>query len=212
MEELWRGVADGRIKMVTSDDAAYSWEAKLYGRDRFDLCPNGIPGIEARFPLLYSEGVAKGRISLPRFVEIVSSEPARLFGMAPRKGKLEPGADADLVLFDPEARWTMGQGTLHMAADWSAYEGIEVTGKILKFSLDGKGHIWHPGPFNFANGMALAPGGKALYVTLSFLPGVERIAIAPDGSAGERSLVCTLPETVPDGLAFDAEGNLYVSC
>ena len=80
MELLWRGVADGRISMVTSDDAAYSWEAKLFGKDRFDLCPNGIPGIEPRFQLLYSEGVAKGRISLPRFVEIVASEPARLFG------------------------------------------------------------------------------------------------------------------------------------
>lgn len=88
----------------------------------------------------------------------------------------------------------------------------EVIGKILKFSPDGKGQIWHPGGFNFANGMALSPDGKYLYVVVSFLPGVERIEILPDGSAGERSLVCTLPETVPDGLAFDVEGNLYVSC
>ena len=132
MEILWEGVSDGRIRMVTSDDAAYSWEAKLYGKDRFDLCPNGIPGIEPRFSMLYSEGVAKGRISLPRFVEIVASEPARLFGLAPRKGSLEPGADADVVLMDPEASWTMGLDTLHMGADWSAYEGIEVMGKIRK--------------------------------------------------------------------------------
>jgi len=131
-ETLWKGVADGRIRMVTSDDAAYSWEAKLYGKDRFDRCPNGIPGIEARFPILYSEGVAKGRLSLPRFVEIVASEPARLFGLAPRKGSLQPGADADIVLLDPEATWTMGRNTLHMAADWSAYEEIEITGKITK--------------------------------------------------------------------------------
>jgi dihydropyrimidinase len=132
IEVLWEGIVDGRIKMVTSDDAAYSWEAKLYGKDRFDRCPNGIPGIEPRFSILYSEGVAKGRISLPRFVEIVSSEPARLFGMAPRKGFLNPGADADIVLLDPEARWVMGLDTLHMGADWSAYEGIEITGKIRK--------------------------------------------------------------------------------
>lgn len=131
-EVLWQGVADGRIRMVTSDDAAYAWEAKLYGKDRFDRCPNGIPGIEARYQILYSEGVAKGRISLPRFVEIVASEPARLFGMAPKKGSLQVGADADIVLLDPEARWTMGQKTLHMATDWSAYEGIAVTGKIQK--------------------------------------------------------------------------------
>jgi dihydropyrimidinase len=131
-EKLWEGVVDGRIPMVTSDDAAYSWEAKLYGKDRFDKCPNGIPGIEPRFQILYSEGVAKGRISLSRFVEIVASEPARLFGMAPRKGSLAVGADADIVLFDPEARWTMGQETLHMAADWSGYEGIDITGKIMR--------------------------------------------------------------------------------
>lgn len=129
---LWEGVSDGRIRMVTSDDAAYSWEAKRYGKDRFDLCPNGIPGIEPRFQILYSEGVAKGRISLPRFAEIVSTAPARLFGLYPKKGTLEPGADADIVLLDPEARWVMGQDTLHMATDWSAYEGIEVTGRIVK--------------------------------------------------------------------------------
>ncbi len=151
VETLWGGVADGRIKMVSSDDAAYSWEAKLSGKERFDRCPNGIPGIEPRFPLLYSEGVAKGRISLPRFVEIISSEPARLFGLAPRKGSLEPGADADIVLLDPEARWVMGQDTLHMATDWSAYEGIEVTGKIrMVFSrgellIDGEECLGTPG-------------------------------------------------------------------
>jgi dihydropyrimidinase len=151
MEALWQGVADGRIKMVTSDDAAFSWEAKQYGKDRFDRCPNGIPGIETRFPLLFSEGVVKGRISLPRFVEIVSSEPARLFGLTPRKGNLEPGADADVVLLDPQARWVMGQDTLHMATDWSAYEGVEVTGRIRKvFSrgellIDGEECLGTPG-------------------------------------------------------------------
>jgi dihydropyrimidinase len=150
-EILWVGVADGRIRMVTSDDAAYSWEAKLYGKDRFDLCPNGLPGIEPRFSILYSEGVAKGRISLPRFVEIVSTIPAQLFGLAPRKGDLHVGADADIVLFDPEATWTMGQDTLHMAADWSAYEGLEITGRIRQvysrgeLLVDGETFLGQPG-------------------------------------------------------------------
>jgi dihydropyrimidinase len=150
-EILWEGVADGRIRMVTSDDAAYSWEAKLFGKDRFDRCPNGIPGIEPRFQILYSEGVAKGRLPLPRFVEIVASEPARLFGLAPKKGSLQVGADADIVLLDPGATWTMGQDTLHMATDWSAYEGIEITGKIRKvFSrgelmVDGDKLLGRPG-------------------------------------------------------------------
>lgn len=157
METLWGAVADGRIRMVTSDDAAYSWDAKLFGKDRFDRCPNGIPGIEPRFSLLYSEGVAKGRLSLPRFVEIVASEPARLFGMAPRKGSLTPGSDADVVLLDPEAEWTMGLDTLHMAADWSAYEGIQVRGKIRKvFSrgeliIDGEDCVGTPGRGRFVH-------------------------------------------------------------
>jgi dihydropyrimidinase len=131
-DRLWEGVKDGCISMVTSDDAAYSWEAKLYGAERFDRCPNGIPGIEPRLTILYSEGVNKGRISLQRFVELISTAPARFFGLTPKKGKITPGADADLVLFNPKAKWTMSQKTLHMAADWSAYENIEVTGKIEK--------------------------------------------------------------------------------
>ncbi|MFC1660010.1 dihydropyrimidinase [Gemmatimonadota bacterium] len=150
-EILWAGVADGRIRMVTSDDAAYSWEAKLFGKDRFDLCPNGIPGIEPRFQILFSEGVAKGRISLPRFVEIVSTVPAQLFGLAHRKGSLQVGADADIVVMNPEEKWIMGQDTLHMATDWAAYDGIEVTGKIEKvFSrgeliVDGETFLGQPG-------------------------------------------------------------------
>jgi len=141
---LWDGLNDGRVSMVTSDDAAYLWEAKLFGKDRFDLCPNGLPGIEPRFTIMYSEGVAKGRISLPRFVEVVSSTPAKLFGLWPQKGNLYPGADADIVLMDPTTRWVMGQDTLHMATDYSSFEGIEITGKIVNvFSrgemiIDGK--------------------------------------------------------------------------
>ena len=132
LERLWDGIKDGRISMVTSDDAAYSWEAKLFGAERFDKCPNGIPGIEPRLSLLYSEGVIKRGLSLPQFVDLVSTAPARLFGLAPQKGSLTPGADADVVLFDPKAKWIMGRATLHMASDWSAYEDIRVTGKIEK--------------------------------------------------------------------------------
>jgi dihydropyrimidinase len=129
---LWAGLQQGHIAQVSSDDAAFSWEAKLLGRDRFDLCPNGIPGIEVRLSLLYSEGVVKERISLSQWVSLASTMPARLFGLFPQKGTIQPGSDADLVLFDPEERWTMGHGTLHMATDWSAYEGIPVTGRIKK--------------------------------------------------------------------------------
>jgi dihydropyrimidinase len=131
-ERLWKGLKENIISMVTSDDAAYSWEAKLYGKDRFDLCPNGIPGVEPRLNLLYSEGVVKGRLTLSRWVELISTAPARFFGLAGRKGHLRPGADADIVLFDPEEEWVMNRDSLHMAADWSGYENIKIKGKIKK--------------------------------------------------------------------------------
>jgi dihydropyrimidinase len=137
-DRLWEGLLDCRIAMVSSDDAAFSWEAKQYGTDRFDKCPNGIPGIEARFHLLYSEGVVKRGMPLQRFVETVSTAPAQLFGLTPQKGNLIPGADADVVLFDPGTEWIMGPDTLHMAADWSAYEGIEIKGKIVQVCSRGE--------------------------------------------------------------------------
>ena len=131
-DALWKGLKNGFISMVSSDDAAFSWDAKRLGQDRFDKCPNGIPGIETRLNLLFSEGVEKKRISLPQFVNLISTSPAKLFGLFPKKGCLEPGADADIVLFDPRKRWTMNQNTLHMATDWTAYEDIKITGKIIK--------------------------------------------------------------------------------
>lgn len=88
----------------------------------------------------------------------------------------------------------------------------QVTGKIFCFDKTGQGHIWHDGPFSFANGLALSAKEDHLYVVCTWLPGVERIAINADGSAGKREVYCTMPQTCPDGIAFDAEENLYVSC
>jgi len=161
-ERLWNGVSDGRIAMVTSDDAAYSWEAKMYGADRFDKCPNGIPGIEPRLSILYSEGVAKGRMTLQRFVEIVSTAPATMFGMAPRKGSITPGADADIVLLDPEERWTMSHETLHMAADWSAWDGIEITGRVVR--------VYSRGELVIDDGECLAEPGRGRYIHCQLPP------------------------------------------
>ena len=129
---LWRGIRHGLIGLVSTDDAAFSWAAKLHGQDRFDQCPNGYPGIEVRLPLLYSQGVLKDRLTLPRLAELISTAPARMFGLWPRKGSLLPGADADIVHFDPAVSWTMNTDTLHMGADWCAYEGISVNGHIQK--------------------------------------------------------------------------------
>jgi dihydropyrimidinase len=155
-EQLWGALRDGRLAMVTSDDAAYSWEAKLYGLDRFDQVPNGLAGIEPRLNLIYSEGVARGRISLPRFVDLVATAPALLFGLYPQKGSLLPGADADIVLFDPGARWIMGQETLHMATEYSAYEGIEVCGRIVQ--------VYSRGDLIIDGDLCLAEKGRGRYV------------------------------------------------
>ena len=161
-DALWEGVRDGRLTMVTSDDAAYSWEAKFCGAERFDLCPNGIPGVETRLSLLHSEGVEKGRISLARWVELVAEEPARIFGLAPRKGCLDVGADADVVLFDPKARWTMNQQTLHMATDWCAWEGREIVGKVRK--------VFSRGELIIDGDECLASRGRGRYIFRKLSP------------------------------------------
>ncbi len=150
VDALWPSLVSGLLSQVTSDDAAYWMEAKRFGKDRFDLIPNGMPGIEPRFHLLYSEGVAKGRLSLPRFVELVATNPAHIYGMR-QKGSLLPGKDADIVLFDPTARWTMGQATSHSPCDYHAFEGLEITGRVQKvFSrgdliVDGDELVAEPG-------------------------------------------------------------------
>lgn len=88
----------------------------------------------------------------------------------------------------------------------------EVSGKIFRFDSTGNGVVWHAGPFNFSNGMCLNENENFLYVVCTWLPGVERVEINADGSAGKREVYCTLPRTCPDGVAFDTLGNLYISC
>ena len=94
----------------------------------FTKIPNGGPGVEHRMSLIYSGGVAGGRFSVNRFVELVSTTPAKLFGLYPRKGTIAVGSDADLVIFDPERKHTISAKTHHMRVDYSMFEGIQVTG------------------------------------------------------------------------------------
>ena len=121
---LWRGLARGSIDVVATDHCSFSFAEKLaQGRDDFSRCPGGIPGVETRLPLMFSEGVLPGRISLNRFVELVSTAPARLMGLFPRKGRLAPGADADVVVFDPDAEKIITPKNLRQNADYSPFEG-----------------------------------------------------------------------------------------
>lgn len=125
---LWDGLATGTISIVSSDDGAFDAESKAQGRESFDKVPNGIPGVETRLSLLYSEGVQQGRISAERLVALCSTNPARLLGMYPHKGIIAPGADADLVLFDPNGERTLGLASSHMKAGWHPFEGWQVQG------------------------------------------------------------------------------------
>jgi dihydropyrimidinase len=126
---LWQGLARGSINVVATDHCSFSFADKLaQGKNDFSRAPGGIPGVETRLPLLFSEGVLKNRISLNRFVEVVSTAPARLLGLFPRKGNLAPGADADVVIFDPNAEKIISSTTLRQNADYSPFEGRAVRG------------------------------------------------------------------------------------
>src|ERR1700686_4853229 len=128
-EKLWQGLAKDTLQVVSTDHCPFCFkEQKELGRDDFTKIPNGGPGIEHRMSLIYSGGVAPGRFSVNRFVELVATTPAKLFGLYPRKGTIAVGSDADLVIFDPERKHTISAKTHHMRVDYSMFEGIEVNG------------------------------------------------------------------------------------
>jgi dihydropyrimidinase len=131
VDALWLAVASGALEVVSSDDAGVSPADNLrIGAGRFDKVPSGLSGIEPRLAVLYTEGVAKGRITLERLVALTAAEPARLFGLSPRKGLLAPGSDADLVIYDPEPEWVMTAAALHMSTDFCPFEGMAVKGRV----------------------------------------------------------------------------------
>src|SRR6516164_1109539 len=128
-EKLWNGLKRDHLQVVSTDHCPFCFrEQKELGRGDFTKIPNGGPGIEHRMSLIYSGGVAQGRFSVNRFVELVSTTPAKLFGLYPRKGTIAVGSDADLVIFDPNGNNTISCKTHHMRVDYSMFEGIEVTG------------------------------------------------------------------------------------
>ncbi len=137
-ETLWAGINQGLVQVVATDHCPFKWEQKLMGKDDFSKIPNGHPAIENRMELLFSEGVNKGRITLNKYVEVACTNPAKIFGMFPRKGTIAVGSDADIVIFDPNEKHTLSAKTHHMNVDYSAYEGWEVTGKVKTVLLRGK--------------------------------------------------------------------------
>jgi len=127
--ELWKGLILDDLQVVSTDHCPFDFkDQKALGANDFSAIPNGLPGVEDRYTLLWDGGVATGQISPMRFVELIATAPARMFGLHPRKGTLSPGSDADLVVFDPAKRRVLSASTHHMRVDYSCYEGREVTG------------------------------------------------------------------------------------
>ena len=135
---LWAGINQGLVNVVATDHCPFKWEQKLMGKDDFSKIPNGHPAIENRMELLYSEGVHKGKITLNKYVEVACTNPAKIFGMFPRKGTIAVGSDADIVIFDPHEKHVLSAATHHMNVDYSGYEGWELTGKVKTVLLRGK--------------------------------------------------------------------------
>ncbi len=135
---LWAGINQGLVQVLGTDHCPFKWDQKLMGKDDFSKIPNGHPAIEHRIELLYSEGVRKNKISLNKFVEVTSTNAAKIFGMFPKKGTIAPGSDADIVIFDPNKEHQLGVETHHMNVDYSGYEGWKVVGKTDTVLLRGK--------------------------------------------------------------------------
>ncbi|HEY6270994.1 MAG TPA: dihydropyrimidinase [Terriglobales bacterium] len=128
-EKLWTGLKQDHLQVVSTDHCPFCFkEQKEMGKDDFTKIPNGGPGIEHRMSLVYSGGVGKGRFTVNRFVELVATTPAKIFGLYPRKGTVAVGSDADLVVFDPQREHTISAATHHMRVDYSMFEGIKVKG------------------------------------------------------------------------------------
>ncbi|MGC4377532.1 dihydropyrimidinase [Fictibacillus sp. Mic-4] len=129
---LWNALKNDQLQTLGSDQCSFDFKGqKDLGKGDFTKIPNGGPFIEDRVSVLFSEGVKKGRITLNQFVDIVSTKNAKLFGLFPQKGTIAAGSDADLVIFDPNARRTISAKTHHMAVDYNAFEGMEITGEPI---------------------------------------------------------------------------------
>ena len=155
-ERLWEAVQNDVLSVVSTDHCAFLWDGqKSLGKDDFSKIPNGGPGLENRLQMIHEFGVRQGRISLNRMVELLSTNPAKYFGLFPRKGTIALGSDADLVVFDPEKKVTLSASTHHSKCDYNLYEGTEVTGSpevVLlrgKVIVDGDEFLGHAGEGQF---------------------------------------------------------------
>ena len=135
---LWRALADREIQTVSTDHCSFTLTQKAFGREDFTKIPGGMPGVETRGVLLYTYGVKAGRITAERMAEVLSEAPAKLYGCYPRKGHIAEGADADIVVYDPEGTTKITAADQAANVDYAPYEGFEVAGHIAQVWLRGK--------------------------------------------------------------------------
>src|SRR6202158_2261157 len=155
-EKLWKGLTHDTLQVVSTDHCPFCYkEQKEMGIGDFTKIPNGGPGIEHRMSLVYSGGVAQGRFNVNRFVELVATTPAKLFGLYPRKGTIAVGSDADLVIFDPNHEEVISAETHHMRVDYSMFEGIRIMGtpktvfSRARAVIEAGKFVGHPGAGQF---------------------------------------------------------------
>jgi len=164
VDALWEGLESGAIDVIASDHCSFNLADKLiHGLRDFSECPGGIPGVETRLPLVFSQGVLKGRISIKRFVELVSTSPAKIMGLYPRKGSLKTGSDADIVILDPHQEKIIEPDNLRQNADYSPYEGMKVSGWPIGTLVRGR-VVMHEGHLRAEKGwgeyIPRNPGGE----------------------------------------------------
>ena len=152
---LWRGLATEDVAVVATDHCPFCFkEQKELGRDNFSKIPNGLPGVEHRVDLMH-QGVVDGRLTLSRWVEVMATAPARMFGLYPKKGTIAAGSDADLLIYDPHAPHTISASSHHMNVDYSCYEGMKVQGAVEAVLVRGQvvvesgQYLGHPGDGRF---------------------------------------------------------------
>ena len=150
-EALWKALEDGEIQTVSTDHCSFTLKQKDAGREDFTKIPGGMPGVETRGVLMYTYGVAAGRISAERMAEVLSEAPAKLYGAFPRKGRIAVGADADIVVYDPEGTTTITAADQVANVDYAPYEGTRIAGHIAQ--------VWLRGKLSVENGKVLEDRG-----------------------------------------------------
>jgi dihydropyrimidinase len=158
--DLWRGLKTNDLQVVSTDHCPFCMKGqKDLGKDSFAKIPNGMPGVETRLYLLWDGGVRAGHFSPNRFVEITSTAPAKIFGLYPHKGTIAVGADADVLVWDPEKEHVLSEKTLHMRVDYSPFEGRSVRGFAT--------HVFSRGELVVENGKFLGKAGRGRFVKRS---------------------------------------------